>query len=99
MLPGLFVSGAHTSLSRGGVMAQSRRSRAARLVGLGFLAVLSMLPGILAAQSITGSIAGTVVDQTTQALPGAVVILEAAETGLTRELTTGDDGTFIFTAV
>jgi hypothetical protein len=80
-------------------MAQLRRSRVARLVGLGCLAILLILPGILTAQSVTGSIAGSVVDQTSQALPGAVVILEAPDTGLTRELTTSEDGTFIFTAV
>ena len=33
------LSGAHTSLSRGGVMAQLGRSRVARLVGLGCLAI------------------------------------------------------------
>jgi hypothetical protein len=80
-------------------MAQLWRSRVARLVGLGCLAILLILPGILTAQSITGSIAGTVVDQTSQALPGAVVILEATETGLSRELTTSEDGSFIFTVV
>ena len=79
-------------------MAQLGRSRVARLIGLGCLAILLIVPGILSAQSVTGSIAGTVVDQTSQALPGAVVILEASETGLTRELTTGEDGSFIFAA-
>src|SRR5262249_5837846 len=80
-------------------MAQLRRSRVARLIGLGCLTFLLVLPGILSAQSVTGAIAGTVVDQTQQALPGAVVILEESDTGLSRELTTAHDGTFIFTAV
>ena len=61
-------------------MAHLGRSRGPRLVGLGCLAIAFalILPGLLYAQSVTGSIAGTVVDQTSQALPGAVVTLETA---------------------
>ena len=80
-------------------MEQWRRGRQWRQVALAFVVALGFLAATARAQSVTGSIVGTVVDQTNQALPGAVVTLEERDTGLSRELVTSDDGSFVFSSV
>ena len=45
---------------------------------------------------IVGSISGTVQDSTGAVVPHARVVLKDQQTGLTRELTTTDGGTFLF---
>ena len=49
--------------------------------------------------SVSGSIAGTVVDQTRQVLPGATVTLVNEETADRRVTTSSDIGAFVFPAV
>src|SRR5262249_46816821 len=51
------------------------------------------------AQSVSGSIAGTVVDQTRQVLPGAAVTLINDQTGESRTTPTNAIGVFVFSAV
>jgi hypothetical protein len=51
------------------------------------------------AQVLYGSIVGNVTDPTGAALPGAIVVIEQAETTLRREVTTDAAGAFNFTAV
>jgi hypothetical protein len=70
------------------------RVRYAVLVALGLL-----LSHPAAAQSVSGSIAGTVVDQTRQVVPGATVTLVNERTGDTRATTSNDTGAFVFSAV
>ena len=55
-----------------------------------------LLPLSLWAQSITGSIAGTVVDSSQTAVPGAAVTLTHLATGAERKATTNEIGRFVF---
>jgi hypothetical protein len=55
--------------------------------------------GHAAAQAPTGSVAGTVVDESSQVIPGATVSLVHEQTGAARSATSGADGTFAFNAV
>src|SRR5262245_55110873 len=52
-----------------------------------------------AAQSVSGSVAGTIVDQTRQVVPGATVTLINEQTGDSRTTTSGAAGAFVFSAV
>ena len=51
--------------------------------------------GRAAAQGTTGTISGTVVDESSQAVPGAAVTLVDERTTVTRGSTSGADGTFV----
>jgi len=51
---------------------------------------------LVRAQGLTGQISGTVVDSSGAVLPGVTVAVKNAGTGLTREVVTGTDGTFVF---
>ena len=55
------------------------------------------LSGIAAAQTVTGTIKGTVTDVNDAIVVGASVEIVNTETGLQRSLTTNEDGTFIAT--
>ena len=74
------------------------RSAIHRVRGLfiGALALVTMLaPGVDArAQSATGSIEGTVVDQAGAVLPGASVTLVQTDTGISRSVTSDANGLF-----
>jgi hypothetical protein len=62
---------------------------------LGTLALLVvLLSGSLAAQAPTGTIAGTVTDQSSAVLPKASVTIRNKDTGATRVVETGPDGSF-----
>ena len=62
---------------------------------LSLLVVLSvMLSAPLMAQAPTGSIAGTVTDQLAAVLPGATVTVTNKDTGASRVVQSGGDGTF-----
>src|SRR5437867_4692133 len=64
--------------------------------------VLSLigLPGRqVSAQTVTGTISGTVVDASGQVVPGASVTLVNEGTGDTRSLATNESGGFTFTAI
>src|SRR5262245_44895079 len=52
-----------------------------------------------AAQSVSGSVAGTIVDQTRQVVPGATVTLVNEQTGDSRSVTSNESGAFVFSAV
>src|SRR5262245_33783004 len=66
------------------------------LCGLFFALLVS---GVVAAQTVTGTISGTVIDTSGQVIPGAKVMLTDGRTGATRHLTTNDAGDFSFAAV
>src|SRR5262245_36031725 len=72
-----------------------RRVRGARAAAL----VLALIPAAAAAQSVSGSISGTVVDQSRQVIPGATVTLTDEQTGGARTAATTDTGAFVFSAV
>src|SRR6266498_663207 len=77
------------------------KRRCSRLL-LGMFALLvvgAMLAASTAAQSVTGSISGTVTDSAGGIIVGASVALSSDQTGSTRAVTTSDDGRFSFAAL
>jgi Carboxypeptidase regulatory-like domain/TonB-dependent Receptor Plug Domain len=58
-----------------------------------------LLAAVASAQSVSGSISGSVVDPSHQMIPGATVTLVNEQTGVTRTTTTNETGTFVFSAV
>src|SRR5881628_992120 len=58
------------------------------------LLVLMGVPGALRAQGTTGTIYGTVVDQSRSVLPGATIQVKNVENGSTRTLTTDARGQY-----
>src|SRR5256712_12793993 len=60
---------------------------------------LAVAPAAALAQSVSASVAGTVVDQTRQMIPGANVTLVSELTGDVRATTTNEAGVFVFPAV
>ncbi|HLV01935.1 MAG TPA: TonB-dependent receptor, partial [Acidobacteriota bacterium] len=71
--------------------------RCLRTLCLVLLFILYSAP--VAAQLVTGTITGTVVDATRSNIPGASVILENQQTGEARNTVSNDTGNFVFTAV
>jgi hypothetical protein len=63
------------------------------------LVLVVLLPGRLLAQSIAGSISGTLVDPSGAVIPGVEVTLINERTSETRTTVTGDTGEFVFAAV
>jgi Carboxypeptidase regulatory-like domain len=63
---------------------------------MGLLLVAAAGPLPLTTQSLTGQVAGNVIDISDAAVPGASVTLKNAGTNWTRNLQTGEDGTFLF---
>jgi hypothetical protein len=63
------------------------------------LAALAASAPFARAQSVSGSITGTVVDQTRQVLPGATITLINEQAAGSRVTTTNDVGAFVFSAV
>ena len=70
----------------------------AGLVWLGFAMVL-LLALRAPAQTLSGSISGTVVDQSDAVIPKVAVTLTNESTGETRKTVTSESGEFVFTAV
>jgi hypothetical protein len=63
-------------------------------VALGFIIAMSLLPGSLAAQAVTGTILGTVTDSSGALIPGATVTLTHAGTGLMRTVVSDAAGEY-----
>ena len=72
---------------------------AVRRLQFAVLLALLALPAAARAQSVSGSVAGTVVDQTRQLVPGATVTLVNERTGDARVTATNETGAFVFSAV
>ena len=64
-----------------------------------FLTILFLLPVVLNAQIDTGSIVGVVRDPSGAAIAGATVTLKNEATGVTRVVTTNEDGGYQFAAL
>ncbi len=62
-------------------------------------AALAWTCGVAAAQTVTGTISGTVLDQSEAVVPNAAVTLLNDQTGASRKTTTAGAGEFVFTAV
>src|ERR1051325_4171427 len=82
-------------MEEGGVM--FRKSIGLRLISI--LALAALLVGRSEAQSITGTISGTVTDPTGAVVPAASVVLTNENTRATRNAVTSDSGEFVFTAL
>src|SRR5262245_23637644 len=89
-----FAGIAFAHLSGGPMPAPARR-----LARLALAVAVWLAPTTLGAQSVTGSLSGTVVDQTRQVLPGAAVTLTNELTADSRATTTNGVGVFVFSAV
>ncbi|HKM67924.1 MAG TPA: TonB-dependent receptor [Candidatus Acidoferrum sp.] len=63
-------------------------------LGCCLLALLVFLAGSASAQTFRGIILGTVTDSSGGTVPGATVTIKNVDTGLTRTLTTSDDGSY-----
>ncbi len=61
--------------------------------------LLLVFAGRPSAQGTTGTISGTIVDESNQPIPGVAVTLTDERTNVSRAATSGDDGTFAFRAV
>ncbi|HEX6623930.1 MAG TPA: TonB-dependent receptor, partial [Pyrinomonadaceae bacterium] len=66
--------------------------------GLALVFIFALAPAAALAQSqiTTGTVQGTIEDETGASVPGANVEARNVETGLARSQTTGDDGRFVF---
>ena len=74
-------------------------AKAITLVALSLLVALLALPGTTSAQSITGSISGSVVDESGGVIPGAdVTVINEASKGVRRSVT-NSDGFFAFASL
>lgn len=67
----------------------------AAIVAIGLL----LCAGRAAGQGTAGSVSGTIVDESNQAVPGAAVTLVDERTTVSRSLTSEADGTFVFQVV
>src|SRR5437879_10792205 len=67
-----------------------------RAVIVGGLVFGILLGGVLFAAEPTGTIAGSVTDPTGATVARARVVITNAATGLTRETSSGPDGTYVF---
>src|SRR5262245_9792111 len=76
------------------------RTRTIGLISVSILMSIALLAPQLAAQSsISGTINGTVVDQSGAIVPGAEVVLTNDRTSESRNTVTNDSGEFIFSAL
>jgi outer membrane receptor protein involved in Fe transport len=62
-----------------------------------FVALLLLVPTVAVAQTVTGTLQGTVSDSKGALVPGAEVVVRNMETGQERNLKTGSEGTYLAT--
>jgi hypothetical protein len=60
----------------------------------GFMLVVLATPAAMRAQTVTGTMQGTITDQSGAVIPGVTVTLRNVETGQERVVTTNDDGAY-----
>ena len=72
----------------------TRSIRKLSILGCCLFALLVLLAGSASAQTFRGIILGTVTDSSGAVVPGATVTIKNVDTGLTRTLTTSDDGSY-----
>jgi hypothetical protein len=74
----------------------STHTRSVRLLfaAFGFMLAVWAMPAPVRAQTVTGTVQGTITDQTGAVIPGVTVTLRNADTGQERIVTTNDDGAY-----
>src|SRR6516162_1809161 len=72
----------------------NRFFRSLRVLAFAVLSFALISGGSLLAQSFRGTILGTVTDSSGAAVPGATVTIKNLDTGLTRVVTTSEDGSY-----
>jgi len=72
----------------------TRSIRKLSILGCCLFALLVLVAGNVTAQTFRGTILGTVTDSSGGTVPGATVTIKNVDTGLTRTLTTSDDGSY-----
>ena len=65
----------------------------------GFALVLSLLGGLCAAQTTTGTISGTVADGSGSVIPNATITVTSVQTGIAQTVHSNDSGNYIFPAL
>ena len=75
------------------------KNRSTGFVSISILALVVLLAGQLLAQSISGTINGTVVDPSGAVIPGVEITLTNERTSETRNTVTDDTGEFVFAAL
>jgi outer membrane receptor protein involved in Fe transport len=75
-------------------LTMNRSIRNLCILGSCLLALLVFVAGSATAQTFRGIILGTVTDSSGGTVPGATVTIKNVDTGLTRTLTTSDDGSY-----
>lgn len=70
-----------------------------KLFAAALLTVLALGTGLVSAQSDRGTVRGTVTDPNDAAIAGARVILTSIERGEIREVTSGEEGLFVFAEI
>src|SRR6478672_7161353 len=58
------------------------------------LLTLALLPAVGLAQQTTGAISGRVLDASASGIPGAEIVATQTETGATRKVKSGSDGSY-----
>src|SRR5215467_10104334 len=64
------------------------------LFSLCFVLFIISVPSLMAQTAGTGALSGRVMDSTGAVLPGVMVTITSLDTGQTREVITGEDGTY-----
>ncbi len=54
---------------------------------------ITLVPSLMAQTAVTGALSGTVMDSSGAVLPGVMVTTTSVDTGQTRSVITGEDGT------
>src|SRR5258705_3301277 len=72
----------------------NRKSRHCCVVFLAFVSALLLLPCVVSAQTVTGTLQGTVTDSKGSVIPGADVVIRNMETGQERNLRTNSEGAY-----
>ena len=72
----------------------TRSIRKLSILGCCLFALLVLVAGSATAQTFRGTILGTVTDSSGGTVPGATVTIKNVDTGLTRTLTTSEDGSY-----
>jgi outer membrane receptor protein involved in Fe transport len=75
-------------------LTMTRSIRKLSILGCCLFALLVLVAGSATAQTFRGTILGTVTDSSGGTVPGATVTIKNVDTGLTRTLTTSDDGSY-----